>query len=364
MRARSCFFLVLFSFASIAFGNDRYVLISGTVNNFHTDARIFNPSFDKDIDISATFLQVGNVDNSGATAVTIHVPKRQMKILDDVVAAVFNTSGLGAIKFSSPDDFEVSSRIYAQTAAGTLGQFGPGLPQTGAKSKGALIQLKSGTAFRTNIGAVNPNTAPATITWTLYDRNNAIINSGQTTMPPLAVLGPTNISSGTFFNTGGADLTDAWVSYSTGTATPVLVYASVIDNGTTDPTFIPAVDDKGIPPTAQPPASKSFDVTLRSFSIAIAGDTSGLQVGDKVTLHIRVIEGSHGFTLSGPDGKTVIAPVRPSPGGAAVDATFTVQAQGTYTYFCTNSTCGAGHGNMNGSFDVGTPTSSGPGNGY
>lgn len=362
MRDRLSFFLGFLSFATIAFGNDRFVLISGTVNNFHTDARLFNPAFDKDIDVTATFLQVGNVDNSAATSTTIHVPKRQMKILDDVVGAVFAKTGLGAIKFSSTDEFEITSRIYAQVAAGTLGQFGPGLPPSAAKSRGALIQLKSSNSFRTNLGAVNPNSTPATITWTLYDRNNAVINSGQTTMPPLAVIGPTNITSGTFFNAGSADLSDAWVSYSTATATPVLVYASVIDNGTTDQTFIPAVDDKGVPPPA--PNGKSFDVTIRSFNIGIAGGSLGaLKVGDQVTFHIRVAEGAHGFTLTGPDGETLIAALQPTPGGPAVDRTFTVDSEGTYTYFCTNSGCGVGHGNMSGTFTVGQ-SSNDPGPGY
>src|SRR5437773_2210826 len=134
--------LLLFVSTSL-FAKDVYLSIAGTVNNFHTDARIFNPSFTKDIEISATFLPVGNADNSGRTAVTISIPKRQMRVLDDVVTAVFNASGLGAIRLSSADDFEATSRIYAQTPTGTLGQFVPGLQPAAAKTKGALLQLKS-----------------------------------------------------------------------------------------------------------------------------------------------------------------------------------------------------------------------------
>src|SRR6187455_2020051 len=115
---------VLFAFPTFAV--ERWILIAGTTGNFHTDARILNPSFDKDVQLSATFYPLGAAGASGSTTLT--VPKRQMRILNDVTTELFNTSNLGAILFTSSDEFEVTSRIYAATPAGTLGQFGPGVP--------------------------------------------------------------------------------------------------------------------------------------------------------------------------------------------------------------------------------------------
>src|SRR5712691_8510769 len=195
MRVHCLALLCLLTFASSAFAKDEWVTIAGTVGNFRTDVRVLNPSFDKDISVTATFLPVGNSDNSGKTGVPFTIPKRQMKILDDVVGTLFGTTGIGAIRFSCADDFEVTSRIYATVAAGTLGQFSPGLIPGAANAKGALLQLKSSTAFRTNVGAVNPNAAAASVTWRLYDKNNAVVATGTPiAMPPFAVIGPTNIA--------------------------------------------------------------------------------------------------------------------------------------------------------------------------
>ncbi|HEY3056063.1 MAG TPA: hypothetical protein VGK31_09055, partial [Thermoanaerobaculia bacterium] len=325
-----------------------------TVSNFHTDARLFNPSFDKDIQISATFYSTAG---GNPLTATVTVPKRQMKILDDVTTQLFSTSSLGAILFTSADPFEATSRIYALTGAGTLGQFGPGTPPTLTKNKGAVLQLKqngvntqTGT-FRTNIGLVNPNNATANVTWTLYDRNNAVAATKTTGYGPFAVLGPSLVTSVAGATTG--DFSDAWLSFSSDQ--PILVYASCIDNGTTDQTFIPAVDDAGVPLSPPPPTTKNFDVTMRSFQITISPDPSTLKVGDRATFRIRIVEGEHSFELVGPDGSIMILPTAPSP-GSIDERTFTV-SRGTYTYFCTNSLCGVGHSEMVGSFDVevGTP---------
>ncbi|HVS32719.1 MAG TPA: hypothetical protein VMS98_14845, partial [Thermoanaerobaculia bacterium] len=118
MRSRLFLPLTLILLAVPALAVERWILISGTVGTFHTDARIFNPSFEKDIQISATFLPTGNVNNTDKTAVTLTVPKRQMRVLDDVTTALFNAPGLGAIRLVSDDEFEATSRIYSLQPAG------------------------------------------------------------------------------------------------------------------------------------------------------------------------------------------------------------------------------------------------------
>lgn len=350
MRSSKALFLGLILFATPLFAIDRWILISGTVSNFHTDARLFNPSFDKDITVTATFYAT---DGSPAQTATFTVTKRQMKILDDVTSQLFQTSKLGAILFTSSDSFEATSRIYALTPAGTLGQFGPGTPPSLAKTKGALLQLKStGSSFRTNIGVVNPNNATANVTWTLYDKNSAVVSSKSTPFGPLATLAPTNVAGGFFFDPKSADLSDAWVSFSSDQ--PILAYASVIDNGTADQTFIPAVDDAGVPPVT--PTTKEFDVAMQNFQIIVTPDPSTLKVGDKALFHIRLINGSHVFQMVSPSGSVIV------PNTAGGDRSITITTAGTYTYFCNNSLCGTGHGNMVGDFTVGSDP--GTGHGY
>jgi plastocyanin len=336
---------------------DAYLSIGGSVGVFRTDASVFNPSQTKDIQVQAYYLPVGNTDNSSVQPIAVTVPKRQMLVFNDVVTSLFHASNLGAIRFKSDDDFVATQRIYAQTASGTLGQFVPGLDLSTAKKAGVLIQLKSNSAFRTNIGAVNPNSVAANVTWKLYDKQNALIGSGRNDMmPPFAVLSPQNLAA--YLNAGSADLTDAWVSYTSDQ--PLFVYASVVDNASTDPTFIPGSEDTGAEVQTPPPPTpqgKTFNVTEQSFVITISPQIKpeDLKVGDQVTFHITVRDSTHGFQLVDPDGRNAIPPAIFAPGDV-VDKTFTVSKKGTYTYFCTNSACGTGHDSMVGSFVVGTPT--------
>jgi heme/copper-type cytochrome/quinol oxidase subunit 2 len=355
MKLRIALLLSLVLVASSALAGDRWIPIAGTVGNFHTDTRILNPSGTKDIEVSAYFLPVNATDNSGrvaGTPVKIQIAKRSMKVLDDVVASVFSATGLGAILLTCPDDFVATSRIYAQVGASTLGQFsiapGPGL----AVTKGVVIQLKPSGAFRTNVGAVNPANATTTVTWQLYDKTNAKIATATKTMAAYEVTGPTNILG--FFPgiPSGADLSDAWVSFSS--TNPIFAYASVIDNASTDPTFIDMSQDTGSDPPVVTPTTKDFNVILSSFDISV--NTSGLnalKVGDVVKMTVSCSDGTHGFALVNLDDGTALIPDSLySAGGASKEFTFTVQKKGNYTYFCSFPSCGTGHTEMVGTFKV------------
>jgi plastocyanin len=360
MRRTATLFLFLLSFATIGFSKDVFLSIGGSVGNFRTDLRLFNPSSTKDIQVQAYLLAVGGVDNSAVQPKTITVPKRQMMVFDDVLTSLFQASGLAGIRLSSSDDFLATQRIYAATPAGTLGQFLTGIDTASAVKNGVLIQIKSSTAFRTNLGVLNPNAATASTTWRLYDKNNAVIGSPKTlSLPPYAVISPQEIKG--FFGGAAAtaDLSDAWVSYTSDQ--PLVAYASVVDNGSTDPTYIQAAPDPGAPtdPTTTPPSTnKTLNVVARNGRIDITGSVTTLKVGDRVAVHTQILEGPHGFALLDPDGMDVF-PAHPgaSP-GATFDDTFTVTKTGTYSYFCTNSGCGA-HTGMFGTFDVGEPTGGG-----
>jgi hypothetical protein len=373
MHRRLVVVLGLVIFASSAFAKDVFLTIGGSIGAFRTDARIFNSSGTKDITIQAYYLPIGNADNSGVQPISITVPRRQMVIYDDVVTSLFHNSGLGAIRLKSDDDFLATQRIYAQLPAtscanaGTLGQFLQGNEMTTASNTGVLIQLKSSAAFRTNIGAVNPNSTAAHVTWRLYDKNNALVATGTAmTMPPLGVIGPTNMNTTFFFNPGSADMTDAWVSYTSDQ--PIFAYASVVDNNTTDPTYIASMPDTGA--TAAPDiTTKVFEVTLRTATItitpAITKDT--LKVGDKVSFRVTnttTDNAIHGFKLVAPSGATLVPDRFYNPGSPTVEQNFTVPSQGTFAYFCTNPSCSTGHTNMTGSFDVGQPSETDPGSKY
>ena len=368
MRVRVLILGLVFVATSLA-AEDRWIPISGSVGIFRSDARVFNPSFDKDIQVTARFLPGGNPPASntgivqGSPGVTFTVPKRSMHILNDVVTTLFAASGVGALFFTSQDPFEVTSRIYAQQGQDTFGQFAPGLSPGLARLKGAVLQMKASGArgtrgtFRTNVGVVNPANAETTVQWRLYGRTNAVVASGTTVLPAYAVTPPLAMADPFFWGSSlqaGADLSDAWVSFSA--SNPIFVYASVLDNGTEDQTFVPSVDDVGVPPTTPPPpqsTTHTFEVGLEDFSIIVspAPASRTIRVGDRVVMRIRRVDGNHGFSLSGPSFNTLVPDTRPT-GSTSVERSFEVTAPGLYQYFCTISTCGAGHSNMFGSFAV------------
>lgn len=358
MRARlSVMFFPLLLWTAAAAAKEVFLPVSGTANNvFFSDARIFNPN-GREITIQAFYLPRGNNSNAAEQAVSFTVPSRHMRISDDIVKNLLQRSDVGAIRFVSPDDFVVTQRVYALTTSNcgtsplnpcTLGQFVQGLDLSAATKKGVLLQLKSGQKFRTNVGALNPNAVPATVTWRLYDRNNALVSTGSPiVMPPYATIGPTSISTTFFFNPGTADLSDAWVSFDSDQ--PIFAYGSVVDNGSSDQTYVPASADSGTTPPP-PPAVKEVGVSAINWQFNVTGAT-GLAVGDQVRFTIRADSGIHGFRLFSPSGDVLID--LPQVDGVSDVRTITLSSTGTYQYICTRSLCGAGHDDMNGSFSVG-----------
>jgi len=353
MRRIATLFFVLSGLATIGFPKDVFLSIGGSVGTFRTDMRIFNPSQTKDIQVQAYLLPIGGGDNSGVVPKTITVPKRQQMIFDDVVTSLFSASGLAAIRLSSSDDFVATQRIYAGTSAGTLGQFVGGVDTASAKKNGVLIQLKSSPTFRTNIGMVNPNSVAANTTWRLYDKNNTLVGTARTVaLPPFAVISPQEMR-GYLGASAGDDLSDSWIGYTSDQ--PIVAYASCVDNGTTDPTYIPAAEDTNPPSSSTTsPGNKVLSVVEHNNVITLTG-AEGLVVGDTVTVRVQVFDGQHGFELQDPLGIDVIPSHGGTNPGTTYEETFVVKKTGTYSYFCTNTLCGA-HTGMFGTFNIGDPS--------
>lgn len=354
MRARHLLIVLTVLFATSVFAKDVYISVSGKANGFFSDARIFNPSYTKDIVVTARYLPAGNGDNSGATPVDLTIPKRTMKVYDDAVQSIFGGGpALGAIRLSCDDDFVATQRIYADKRAsfqlGTLGQFVPGLEASSALEKGVLVQLKSGQAslgnFRTNWGGMNPNPVVANIAFKLYDKSNTLAGTNNLTLQPYGVFSPTNITG--FFGNPNRDLTDAWMSFESDQ--PVFLYASIVDNGSEDPTFIPATNDSGVAPEEPPPPQfKTVTITARNFSFSLA-QSETIRAGDTIRLVLSKEDGTHAFVMFNPNGGTVLsANLTNQP----VTFEVTLPTSGTYAFACTNSQCGTGHFDMTGDLNV------------
>ncbi len=357
MRARLSFvlFLLLLT-APASFAKDVYLSIGGSANGFFTDARIFNPSYDKEITITARYLPAGNVDNQNVATKSITVGKRSMAIYDNVVQSLFGGGpALGAIRLTSDDDFIATQRIYADLSSqgrGTLGQFVPGLDASSAKTKGILVQLKSGQSaignFRTNWGGANPNATVANIRFELFDINNQLAGTNNLTLQPYGVFSPANIVG--FFGNPNRDLSDAWIAFESDV--PIFVYGSIVDNTSTDPTFVPASEDSGVRPPDPPPPPDPVTVNVfaQDFDFDVAPSRQ-IRAGDQVRFRLSKRDGPHGFRLGDPNGN-IIFEVGLLPEGNPTERVVTLTAPGTYTFVCTNSGCGEGHFSMVGQLEV------------
>lgn len=360
MRARFAIAVLVVLSATSLFAKDVYLAVGGSANGFFTDARIVNPSFDKDIVITARYLPSGNIDNSNVATKTITVPKRQQLVFDDVVQSLFGGGPpLGAIRLTSDDDFLATQRIYADKRSsrqqGTLGQFVQGLEASSALRKGVVMQLKAGQAalgnFRTNWGGANPNPVVANINFTLYDKQGNVAGTNTLNMQPFGVFSPTSIVD--FFGRPSNDLTDAWFSFESDQ--PVFIYGSIVDNGSEDPTYAAALADSGVAPPPEPePEPEPVVVNITSanweFDVTGAGD---LHAGDRVRFRLVSAEDVHGFRLMSPSGQQLIS--IDALGGVLQERLVTLPEAGTYFYLCTREACGIGHSGMNGTLNVNAP---------
>lgn len=338
-------FLML-SLASLpATAKELWVPIAGNAqggNFFRTDLRILNPSFSKDITVAATYLPTDR-DNSAASPVQVTVPKRQMLVFNNVVSALFNTGGFGAIRFSSSEDFAVTSRTFADNpcaSGGVFGQFIPAIETSGALSKGAVLQLSTSSdpsqGFRSNVGFTNVNAATATVSLKLYGSASELLKTATLDVPP---FGAKIQSVPGVFGIPGLNAANEWVSFTS--TLPVLGYGSVVDNKSADQIFITAAQDTGVEPV--PGQLRIVDVgpgfifspslltvnpgdTVQWVFHSFHSTTSNTQTGAETWDSGTMSSGTFSHTFTTPGAYKYYCTVHSSPNGTSMNGTITVQA--------------------------------------
>lgn len=239
--------------------NEYDIPVSGKVagaadTNFVTDLRIFNPSYTARATALIEYFQAGITANTNATASTaIDIPPRGTAVMDDVNGAAFlNSIGTtGALRVTSASQLAVTSRIYNDlrgSGRGTFGQFVPASTPATALRRGVLPQLSNKalttplSGFRTNVGVFNPNTGFVTVRLELRDAAGVLLGQQALT---LAGLTQFQTSIATLFPT--LDLSDrANLTLSFDASAPILGYASIVDNVSSDQVFISAQPDPGV----------------------------------------------------------------------------------------------------------------------
>ncbi len=181
------------------------------------------------------------LDNSGAAGVAALVPGNASARMADVVGAVLgreNTSG--AIFVGSEVPLLVSSRTYNdQGAEGTFGQFIPGYPLAAAQADGEsrLVQLIRNNDYRTNIGGVNVSNQGITVNVQLFLGDGTALATESYQLLAYQYFQDNDLIG----RHTSALVGDAFAVVSSPTAgASFFAWASVIDNRTGDPVFIPS----------------------------------------------------------------------------------------------------------------------------
>jgi subtilisin-like proprotein convertase family protein len=163
------------------------------------------------------------------------VGAHEVLALADVVASFFGRTGLGSVVAELPANLAATSRTFTAARNGTYGQFIPLSPVGPLSGPHELLHIERSSAFRTNLGAINTGNIDAVIRFTLYDAAGHAMGSTDRTAGPLRVV---QFSLDAITNTPIVDgRVEVEVIAGSGNA---LAWASVVDNITGDPIFVPA----------------------------------------------------------------------------------------------------------------------------
>ena len=216
-----------------------------------TSVFFMNP-YDTPVTLKVTFIPNGPDGAFNQVNKPVTLAAFGSKIYDDIVGSLFALSGVSGILqvtiyTGTPTNYPiVSARTYNNAATGTFGQSIPAadaeatIGSGGTSSALYLSGLAKNTAFRTNVGFYNQSsTQTATMNFRLIDDSgNIIVEKASETFPPN--FGKQyNDFFGTFLGVAGD------IPHATLIVTPlngqgqVSGYASVVDNKTGDPLFIP-----------------------------------------------------------------------------------------------------------------------------
>jgi hypothetical protein len=216
-------------------------LDAGGGNRWKSDMRIVNAGASSQ---SATLTFTPQGASAAPQSMPVMLAAGEERTLDDVVRATFGNANAGgsiSVTTGNASSLAVTGRTYFDTGAGTYGQYIPAFTEGSGSGPGEraqqLLQIEQSEHFRTNLGLVELSGNPATVAITAY-------------VPELKVS-PTisiNLAPNEFVQYGSV-LTMMGVPTVYNARIGVKVtsgngrvagYASVIDNTSGDPTFVPS----------------------------------------------------------------------------------------------------------------------------
>jgi photosystem II stability/assembly factor-like uncharacterized protein len=203
---------------------------------WRTDLELANGA-DVAVTVTIELMRRGQ-NNATPTSTTVQIPAASSVKLADVLDGSFGFTGAAALRLSVSDGpVAVVSRTFNLADTGTFGQFIPGVPGTAAAVQGeeaTLIQLTQNDAFRTNIGLVNTTGSNLRVDAAYHAADGTLLATKAYDLPPFGYT-----QDGSAF--GSAEFEGGFAILTTSTSGGAfLAYASVVDNFSDDPIYIPA----------------------------------------------------------------------------------------------------------------------------
>jgi hypothetical protein len=184
---------------------------------------------------------------------TVTVAAGQQLVLNDILGSTFNTTGIGALRFTTDKDVIVEARILDDKRSANQGQLGFFIHGLAIEapcrfgtlpvlSQASAAEIASGIGLRTNVGYFNPNTLAVSATFTaLKSSDGSSLGAVTITIPGLSHA---QFPVFSLINTVAASdqkQDDFYVTYSvsaasgvTGSGGPLFVYLAVGDSFTGD----------------------------------------------------------------------------------------------------------------------------------
>jgi hypothetical protein len=169
-----------------------------------------------------------------------------VKALDNVLVKQFNLpTGNGSVLATTPSDSSlvVTARTFSRdkTTGGTFGQFIPGVTTADSVGNGdralQVLQLEESPAFRTNLGLIEVTGNDATVELLAYSPDSKVASRLVVPLTAGQYIQKGGIFKSMGFNNVYNGRITARVISGTGR---VAAYGSVVDNRTTDPTYVPS----------------------------------------------------------------------------------------------------------------------------
>ena len=231
---------------------------------FYSDIRAFNTSYTTPLTVTAIYrCFIGNPCPSSPPILQFILAPRESVAFDDMVAGIFHAPDTaGGIEFEFDDVVEklvVTSRLYSTAPEPTVGMFVPGLDFFSARDRTVLTSIRNrgaGAGFRTNVGAFNTGSQAVSVTFRIHDASGQAI--GQEISRTIDAHSGVQVS-GVFAAAGIVDFATENAVITVDASGPVLSYAAVIDNATTDPIFVVGASD-ALPGT--PTITRTPTITL------------------------------------------------------------------------------------------------------